>query len=373
MEKTGRKIPDSIAVVAGLLLLLALGLAAVLAAGGEFSEWERRILADRPGTPDLDHWKTDKAVETFLTDHIPARQALVAIDSSAEFLTGRGSRLGAWYSSGAVVEKPVTAQPSNVEKKLGRFAKIADAAGVPWYVISPRSHGWLLRDRMVPVVAGAYDPEAESYALLDACPNNVPMPEAFNADPDTMYYRTDHHWTLQGAYQAYLALAEPLGYEPEPLESFRLTSYTGFRGTTLSRSGLPALWEDTLACAEPDSPVTLTMIDREGESVSDRLIFPEAASTWDGYAVYLNGNHGTLVIERQDAPEGTLIVYKDSMANCLLPLLSRHFRRIIAVDARYDTGVFSDALARSDDTKAILCVYSLESLAADAEILRKAK
>ena len=203
--------------------------------------------------------------------------------------------------------------------------------------------------------------------------NNVPMPEAFNADPDTMYYRTDHHWTLQGAYQAYLALSEPLGYEPEPLESFRLTSYTGFRGTTLSRSGLPPLWEDTLDCAEPESPVTLTMIDREGESVSDRLIFPDAASTWDGYAVYMNGNHGTLVIERQDAPEGTLIVYKDSMANCLLPLLSRHFRCIIAVDARYDQGVFSDALERSDDTKAILCVYSLESLAADAEILRKAK
>ena len=83
MEKTGKKIPDRIAVAAGLLLLLALGLAAILAPGGEFSEWERRILADRPGTPDPEYWKTDKAVESFLKDHIPARRELVALDSSA--------------------------------------------------------------------------------------------------------------------------------------------------------------------------------------------------------------------------------------------------------------------------------------------------
>ena len=71
--------------------------------------------------------------------------------------------------------------------------------------------------------------------------------------------------------------------------------------------------------------------------------------------------------------EGTLVVFKDSMANCLLPLLSAHFRRIIAVDARYCTGVFSDVFARSEDTKAVLFVYSLSSLVNDTEITRKAK
>ena len=143
--------------------------------------------------------------------------------------------------------------------------------------------------------------------------------------------------------------------------------------TTLSRSGLPAFWKDTLVCAEPDSPVRVTFIDRDAESAHDRLIFPEDAGTWDGYAVYLHGNHGTLIIERPDAPEGTLVVFKDSMANCLLLLLSAHFRRIIAVDARYSTGVFSDVFARSDNTKAILFVYSLSSLVNDTEITRKAK
>ena len=367
------RIPDRITVIAGLLLLLVAGLAAILAQGGEFSVWERRYLAERPSVPDLTYWKTDKAVESFLTDHVPGRRTLVTLDSTAEFLTGRGSRLGAWYTSGTLVEPPVPVETSSLETKLRRFGRIADSAGVPWHLLSPRSHGWLLRGSMAPIVAGAYDSEDEGYALLDASPNTVSMPDAFNADPDSMYYKTDHHWTLQGAYQAYLALAGSLGYEPLPLDSFRLTEYTGFKGTTLARSGLPSFWQDTLSCAEPESAVTMTAFDHGVETVSDHLIFPEEAATWDGYAVYLKGNHGTLIIERPDAPEGTLVVYKDSMANCLLPLLSQHFRRIIAVDARYDDGVFSDALTRSDDIKAILYVYSLESLANDTEITRKAK
>lgn len=372
MEKQKKRLPDSLVVICGLLVLLALGVAALVSRGGEFSEWERRYLADRPAVS-LENWKTDKNTETFLTDHVPGRQALVALDSSTQFLFGRNTQLGAWYVSGSVVEKPVRTDTKALEAKMRRFGKIADQAGAPWLLISPRTHGYLLRDRMLPAIARLYEREEEGYAFLESYPNMVIMPDAFNADPDTMYYSTDHHWTLQGAYQAYLALGKRLGYEPLPLDSFRLTEYSGFRGTTLSRSGFPRLLSDTLKCAEPDSPVVLTTIDSGSEKQYDRLIFPENAEGWDGYAVYLNGNHGTLIIERPDAPEGTLIVYKDSMANCLLPLLSRHFRHIIAVDARYDSGVFSDALARSDDTKAILFAYSLDSLANDTEIVKKAK
>lgn len=373
MQEKKRKIPDSVAVIAGLAVLLAAGLWAVLSPGGTFSGWERRYLADRPAAPDLARWETDKAVEGFLTDHVPGRQALVAVDSAAQLLTGRGSRLNAWYVAGAVVERPVPSDERAVAGKLRRFDTLAKKAGVPWALVTPKTHGWLIRDRMTPLTAAQYGTEAETYAALAQNEHYVPMPEAFDADPDSMYYRTDHHWTLDGAYQAYIALGARLGYEPLPMEAFRVTEYPGFMGTTLSRSGLPPVLSDTLVCAEPDSPVLLTMIDRDGETQAQRLIFPEEAASWDGYAVYLQGNHGTLIIERPDAPEGTLIVYKDSFANCLLPLLSAHYRRIIAVDARYDGGLFSDALARADDVKAILCVYSLESLVEDDEITKKAK
>lgn len=370
------RLPDRIAVTAGLLLLLAGGVMAVLGFGGKTSEWENRNLAAAPGTVSMEKWTTDKETEEYLKDHVPLRQALVAVDSSVQQLTGRGSTLNDWYVAGAMVQRPVEADDyalTLLERRLSRLGRLADRAGVPWAVLSPETHGYLIRDRMNPMTASLYDREADAMALVEATGHRVAMPEVFTENPDTMYYRTDHHWTAEGAYQAYAALGEALGYEPVPMEDFRVTEYPGFMGTTLSGTGLPPFWSDTLVCAEPDSPVKLTVIDNGEETVFDRLIFPENAKTKDGYAVYLNGNHGKVIIERESAPEGTLIVYRDSFASCLLPMLSRHFRRIIAVDARYDSGVFSDALRMSDDTRAILYLYSLDSLVTDTEITKKAK
>ncbi len=376
------RLPDWVPVVLGLLVLLAGGVMAALGFGGHFSEWERRYLADPPGAPDLNDWKTDRQTETWLTDHVPMRQALVAVDSGLQLAAGRGSELNAWYVFGAVVEKPVEADDAaldTLDRKLNRLGRLADKASVPWVILTPETHGSLLRSRMNPLTAAAYADEEAAMARIEATGHRAAMPAAFATSPDTMYYRTDHHWTLQGAWQAYAALGDALGYTPLPLNRFRASEFPGFRGTTLSRSGLPPLLEDTLVCAEPDSPVTLTTQDYDAEArenvtaVYDRLIFPEEAATYDGYAVYLKGNHGLLTIERPDAPEGTLIVYKDSFANCLLPLLSQHYRRVIAVDARYFTGRFSDALALSDDTAAILYLYSLDSLVNDTEITKKAR
>lgn len=371
MKKQRMRLPDGAAVILGLSLLLIAGLIAVFSPGGEFSDWERRYLAEKPATPDIHNWNTDKKVETFLADHVPFRTALVAVDSVSQVLTGRRTQLSAWYSGGALLEPPIPFDQTKLERNLQRFGSLANKAGIPWLLLTPPTHGYLQRDSMPPWMAEQYEAESAVYALLEADSHAVTMSEEFYAFPDTMYYRTDHHWTLSGAYQAYLALSEPLGYEPLPLEAFLLSEYPGFMGTTLSRSGLPPLWEDTLVCAEPQSPVTLTILDNG--TVYDHLIFPEATETYDGYAVYLNGNHGMLTIERPDAPEGTLIVYKDSFANCLLPLLSQHYRQIIAVDARYYTGVFSDALNMADDIRAILYAYSLDSLVNDTSIVRKAR
>ena len=181
MEKKRKRFPDSFAVIAGMLILLVLGLFAVFCGGGEFSDWERRYLANRPAVPDLNTWTTDRETEDFLSDHIPGRQALIALDSSGLFLTGRDSQLSTWYTSGSVIEPPVEIDTDSISTKLRRFEKLADKAGVPWYVLSPHTHGWLLRDRIFPVLGRQYRSEATGYAVLDACENYVPMPGVFDA------------------------------------------------------------------------------------------------------------------------------------------------------------------------------------------------
>ena len=65
------------------------------------------------------------------------------------------------------------------------------------------------------------------------------------------------------------------------------------------------------------------------------------------------------------------MVFKDSFANSLLPLLSAHYSRIVAMDARYYGGNFSDAIAAAGQADQVLYVYSLDSLLNDTMVARK--
>ena len=86
----------------------------------------------------------------------------------------------------------------------------------------------------------------------------------------------------------------------------------------------------------------------------------------------MKGNHGVLEILSPEAETGeTLVVFKDSFANCFLPFLTRHYARIIAADARYMDDSFRDVLDAAGQVDRILYLYSLDSLVNDTAITRK--
>ena len=151
------KLSDRAAVLLGLGLLLAMGLAAVLAESGGFSDWERRYLADAPGTPSLTDWTTDEETESYLADHVPFRQALVAVDSGLQTLTGRRTQLKAWPVANAVLEQPLESDTKTLQKRMEQFDTLANSVGVPWLLLTPPTHGSLLKEQMLPLMHAAYN------------------------------------------------------------------------------------------------------------------------------------------------------------------------------------------------------------------------
>lgn len=364
-----RKSRDAAAVLGTLVLLLAAGLYALLWPHPDFSDAERRYLSEAPGVPSLSAWKTDQEVEDYLSDRVPFRQALVGTDAAVRTALGERTLLEAWPVAGAILEPPVKGAPAVVTRRLEQFGALAETLNVPWHILVPETHGYLLRNQMNALLREPYEAEETLFAPLTADEHFLEVfPEG--TDPREVYYNTDHHWTLRGAWLAYEACCLADQMTPVDRADFRLTEYPGFHGTTLSRSGLPPILSDTLECAEPRAAVRLILPERE--ETYDHLIFPERAETYDGYAVYLDGNHGMLEIRNDDAPGGSLLVFKDSFANCLLPLLAANYSRIVAVDARYYAGSFSEAAAAAGEVDRLLFVYSLDSLVNDTAVARKA-
>ena len=367
MKEQKHFLPDRIAVFGGLGLLLVLGLCALLLRQ-DFSAWERRSLTGLPQNLSLNNWTLNEDLEDELSDQVPGRRYLVNLYAEAQVLTGRAQQLEAWLDGDSFLEQPVS---GSAEQAARRIAQMKELAGeIPCLFLVPPSNGILRMNDMPALVRDVYAEETALYETATGDASFIHLADMFHSSGEQLYYRTDHHWTLDGAYTAYQAYCAQTGLTPAPLSGFMLAEYRPFYGTTYSRSGLPFAKADTLKCAEPAWPVTLS-VPSEGIE-TDHLIFPEEAETYDGYAVYLKGNHGVLEIRSPEAETGeTIVVFKDSFANCFLPFLTKHYARIIAADARYMDGSFRDVLADAGQVNRILYLYSLDSLVNDTAITRK--
>ena len=152
----------------------------------------------------------------------------------------------------------------------------------------------------------------------------------------SLYYNTDHHRTTHGAYELYTKACEIFEIEPYSESYFKKEHASAlFYGTSFFRSRLPkfAVTADVIELwrYDGDEEVILTVHDTKTDS-SGFYDFSKL-DTADKYAVFLGGNyaHATL-FSSDDKP--TLLLFKDSFANAVIPFLALHFN-IEIVDPRY--------------------------------------
>ena len=69
----------------------------------------------------------------------------------------------------------------------------------------------------------------------------------------------------------------------------------------------------------------------------------------DQYAFFFGGNEPLITVQTDAATDDTLLVFKDSYANCFLPFLADSYKKITVVDPRYYSDTL-DALFLQDMT-----------------------
>lgn len=171
-------------------------------------------------------------------------------------------------------------------------------------------------------------------------------------------YKTDHHWTSLGAYYAYTEVMKELGRGDRIVskEAFSVVKEEEFFGTTVSRLGLPISC-DTLEMWEPPESELFT-VTADG-TVLEGFFSKKHLSTRDKYAVFLDGTHGLVTVEKKGEARDRLLVVKDSFADCLIPFLATEFD-IVAVNLASATDV--STLVEFYDCDGVLLVYNAENL-----------
>lgn len=305
-------------------------------------------------------------VEDYLTDHFPFRDGFVAANSYFELASGRNGVSGIYKGKdGYLINTPV--KNVNFDRNATTICEFASKSEIPVTVMIVPTVGGVMSDRLPKNHAPYQDKEFidKMYESLAEFAETVDLVEVFDklSDEEQLYYKTDHHWTSSGAYEAYMAI-EPDAYDAA---EFEIESYDGFYGTSYSKS---ALWlEDSENVELWTYPANITVTIDDGgkrETYSD-MFFREHLDEADKYPVFLNGNHAYTRIENHDVDGGRLLMVKDSYGNSLAPFLARHYNIVDMVDLRYFTETVTE-LANREKYDKILIVYGLSTVAETTDI-----
>ncbi len=185
-----------------------------------------------------------------------------------------------------------------------------------------------------------------------------------------IYYRTDHHWTTLGAYYAYEQYCETLAMEPFDTSAYNAVEVEDFYGTHYSKARTWDAVADVITYYELDNALTIYKIyganNVEVDSVGDIYNY-DNFDAYDKYGAFLQGNAGYASLEGDG--EGSILIIKDSYANCFIPFLTANYAQIDIIDYRsYAYGL--DSLIEENGYSEILVLYNIDSFKSDSTFRR---
>lgn len=323
-------------ILLGTILCLTLG--SLLTPDRTYSDSENRKLAQFPklswSAVKDGSWFSD--LESYTADQFAGRDFWIALRLRFLKLTGQKESNGVYLCSGDYLMEPPADPPQdsrNVEA-INAFAARHTDLRLNMAVIP--NAACILADKL-PKNAPVRDQSADLTALAGSLQgiSFLDVSAALSAHTnEQLYYRTDHHWTSLGARYAFEAMAAQLGI-PQPVQNYdTYTVSTTFEGTLASRSGSHAAY-DTVELYVPQTDVEYYVSYGDAAETSATIYDRSALDQKDKYTVFFGGNYPRVDVYTTAETGKTLLLFKDSYANCLMQLLYPYYDHIILIDPRY--------------------------------------
>lgn len=242
-----------------------------------FSELENRYLQKAPHlTWDnlLSHTYAEEA-ESFVTDHFPFRAKWVWVKSAVEQMRLQQENNGIYKGKdGYLFEKFAAPDYTKVQQYAAAVKRFADnnPDANTTFLLAPTSVG-LYKERL-PWLAPVYSQAEVNQTIAKDVGDSLTFINGFDvlsphaAEP--IYYRTDHHWTTYGAYLAYVAYAQSMGWQPLSRSEYQIqTVSNSFLGSYHTRGQFIGVTPDSIQIYKPNHEVSTQMyIEDTGETLT---------------------------------------------------------------------------------------------------------
>ena len=366
------RVADIILLTTLAVIIAVFGILIYVLPHSDFSEDENRglTLFPRFSLVSLADGSYTADIGKFYSDQFPARRFFVELKAAAELAQLKMQNNSVIPGkNGTLIKRLEYTDHSYVRENMEAVDKFRDALasdGIPVTVaIAPRSIDVLTADlhplyganRSDAVWEGLSEHDTDATVLRD-------MLKGYADKGSYVWYKTDHHWTTEGAYLVYAALGESLGYTPYPESFFTPTVVSdSFYGTTYSSSGLYSTPPDTLTYFRYEGDDSYVVENVLTGTLLQGFYDTSYLEGKDKYSSFIGGNnaHVRVYEPNSTADKPTLVLVKDSFAHSLVPFLALHFDLEI-IDLRSYTGSVA-ALARETGACGVLVLNGADNLA----------
>lgn len=348
------------------VLLIVVMIITIIMPDKKFSGEENRILQELPSFS-LSMYKDgrfEKKMENYVNDQFIMRNGFIKIKTAFDRTLGKTDENDVFFCKDNYLMENIQAPDEvSMKKNLNAIRSFREKYSNlnMSFLLAPNAAD--IYPEKLPIkktevnqdkIIDSFYKELESLGI-----KTIDVREDFRKQKDDvqLYYRTDHHWTTDGAYIAFKDINKNLGlgnktkYNP-------LVVKNDFRGTLASKSGFTNGLNDEIKVYVPEDksdfkPSVIYYSDSKEKTTQFYQL--DNLKTKDAYTVFGGSNHPIYTITTPTKSDRRLLLIKDSYANSIIPFLSQCYREIVIVDPRY----FFDDINEIIDSKNITDVLFL--------------
>ena len=168
------------------------------------------------------------------------------------------------------------------------------------------------------------------------------------------YYRTGIHWGQEKIVDVASYLVEEMNHQYVNKKKKEKT-FTPFYGSLYGQAALP-IQPDTITYLTNDTLESIQVWNFEKQKMEP--VYQPNSENIDSYDLFLSGPTPLLEIENPNQETGELIIFRDSFASSLTPLIIESYHHITLIDLRYISTNLLENLVDFTD-KDILFLYSV--------------
>lgn len=331
-----RKVKDALTLGIAAAFVFVFALWGICKSDDAVSESERRPLKQFPtlNVEEVLSGRFQSNFESYTLDQFPLRDELRTLKAlSVRDLFGEKDNNGIYVADGYAAKLDDTIHEDSLDHAADRFRYVYETylkdTGANIYLsVIPDKNYFLAAENGYPVMD--YD---KLFALVQEKTDFAQYIDLTDALSLSSYYRTDTHWRQEALVPVASLLADAMDVSI-PTDFTPVTLDTPFYGVYRGQSALP-LAPDRLTYLTNNVLDACRVYDYENSEYLPVYTLEKADGS-DPYEIFLSGPKSLLRIENPNAKtERRLIVFRDSFAASLVPLLAEGYSEITLVDIRY--------------------------------------